>query len=80
MSNLKMPPANIEAEQSLLSAILMNQDTLGDVMRQLKADDFYDVRHQKIYETAVSMYQAGRSDHHRRRPPRQGCPSSYRPR
>jgi replicative DNA helicase len=61
MSSLKTPPANIEAEQSLLSAILMDQDTLGDVMRQLKPEDFYDVRHQKIYETAVSMYQAGRS-------------------
>lgn len=43
-------PHNIEAEQGLLGAILINNEALQRVADILKAEHFYDPLHQRIYE------------------------------
>jgi replicative DNA helicase len=53
----KIPPQNIEAEMSLLGAILIDEDVLTAVSDKLDADDFYDKRHATIYEAMVSLYE-----------------------
>ncbi len=46
----KIPPQNLDAETSLLGAILIDQEVLADISDKLKAADFYDKRHATIYE------------------------------
>lgn len=45
-------PNNIEAEQALLGAMLMNNDAFYRVSDFLKAEHFYEPLHRKIFEVA----------------------------
>ncbi len=49
----KLPPQSIEAEESILSAILLDNSTLLDVLEILSPENFYRTAHQKIF-TAIS--------------------------
>ena len=49
------PPHNIEAEQALLGAILVNNEALDRVEGFLEAQHFYDPLHRKVYETIVHL-------------------------
>ena len=51
----KTPPQDIDAEASILSAIFINNDNLGDVLEILSADDFYKGAHKKIYQAIVDL-------------------------
>lgn len=53
----KVPPHNLEVEQSILSSILFNQDVIGDVMGIIKPSDFYDEKHKIIFDAMIKMYQ-----------------------
>ena len=53
----KIPPHNIDAEKSLLGAILIDQEVLIDVVEIVKATDFYDKRHGKIFAGMIHLYQ-----------------------
>jgi replicative DNA helicase len=52
----KLPPQSIEAEESILSAILLDNSTLLDVLEILSAEDFYRTAHQKIYAAIESLF------------------------
>ncbi len=56
----RQPPHNIEAEQALLGAILINNEALDRVGGFLEPDHFYESLHAKIYETAGKLIQAGK--------------------
>jgi replicative DNA helicase len=53
-------PHNIEAEQGLLGAILVNNDAFYRVSDFLEAKHFYEPIHQTIYETAGSLIRMGK--------------------
>ncbi len=53
-------PHNIEAEQALLGAILVNNEALDRVTDFLEAVHFYDPLHGEIYDTATKLIQAGK--------------------
>ncbi len=53
-------PHNIEAEQALLGAMLINNEALDRVSMFLEAQHFYDPLHQQIFETASKLIQAGK--------------------
>src|ERR1700744_905015 len=53
-------PHNIEAEQSLLGAILVNNDAFYRVSDFLEPKHFYEQIHQIIYETAGSLIRRGK--------------------
>lgn len=53
----KQQPHNIEAEASLLGAILIDTDALVKIADTVVADDFYDQRHKRIYEAALQLYE-----------------------
>ena len=38
----KIPPQNIDAEKSLLGAVLIDEEVLADVTEHVKPNDFYD--------------------------------------
>jgi replicative DNA helicase len=51
-SSGKLPPQNLEAETSVLGAILLTEQALDAVLidTRLKAEDFYRPRHQRIFK------------------------------
>ena len=51
----KMPPANIEAEEAILSAILIDNDSLHDASELLKPDDFYRQANKTIFQAMQSI-------------------------
>src|SRR3974390_2133040 len=53
-------PHNIEAEQSLLGAILVNNDAFSGCAFFLEPRHFFETVHQKIYETAGSLIRMGK--------------------
>lgn len=56
----RMPPSNIEAEQALLGAILVNNDAYYRVSDFLEAEHFIEDLHRRIYEVATSLIKAGK--------------------
>jgi replicative DNA helicase len=53
----KQQPHNLEAEASLLGAILIDADALVKIADSVSVDDFFDPRHQRIYEAVVQLYE-----------------------
>ncbi|MDJ0819343.1 MAG: replicative DNA helicase [Desulfobacterales bacterium] len=51
-----LPPQNIEAEEAIISAILIDNDALLDVIETLRPDDFYRTAHQKIYTAIADLF------------------------
>lgn len=54
---VQTPPQNIEAEASLLGAILIDTDAIVKIADQISVDDFYDQRHARIYEAMRTLYE-----------------------
>ena len=53
-------PYDIEVEQALLGAILVDNQAIERVTAILKAEDFYDPLHQQIYEIAAKLITSGK--------------------
>ncbi len=52
----RTPPQDIVAEKSLLGAIMLADDVIAEVLPIIKPRDFYDKRHEIIFETMLSLY------------------------
>lgn len=50
-------PQNTDAEASLLGAILIDKDAIVKIADSIAAHDFFDARHQHIYEAIVTLYE-----------------------
>ena len=51
----RTPPSDVEAERAVLSAILLDNNSLFSVYEKLRPSDFYDPRHQQLYESMVEL-------------------------
>lgn len=51
----RMPPQNIDAEQSVLGSILLDPDAIVSVMEFLMPEDFYRVNHQVIFTAMIEL-------------------------
>ncbi|HEY0442295.1 MAG TPA: replicative DNA helicase [Xanthobacteraceae bacterium] len=56
----RAPPHNIEAEQALLGAVLVNNEAFYRVSDFLEPTHFHEPLHQKIFELAGSLIRAGK--------------------
>src|SRR6266536_1829300 len=54
-----VPPQNLEAEESVLGAMLLSPGAIGAVSEVLDASDFYRESHAKIYRAALALYAKG---------------------
>jgi replicative DNA helicase len=54
-----VPPQNLEAEESVLGAMLLSPGAIGAVSEILDAGDFYRESHGKIYRAALALYGRG---------------------
>lgn len=55
--NNPAPPQNIDAEASLLGAILIDADAIVKIADSISEQDFYDQRHARIYEALLALYE-----------------------
>ncbi|MGA2666813.1 MAG: replicative DNA helicase [Patescibacteria group bacterium] len=55
--NVKIPPQNIEAEQSVLGSILMDKDAVIKIADILTPDDFYRDDHAAIYRSILTLFE-----------------------
>ncbi len=55
----KLPPQNIEAEQSLLGCLMLDKNAMVKVADSLKPKDFYRGTHQKIYQASLDLFEKG---------------------
>lgn len=51
----KIPPQNLEAEQSTLGSMMLERSALEKGMEILKAEDFYRPSHQEVFDCLVSL-------------------------
>jgi replicative DNA helicase len=56
----RAPPHNLEAEQALLGAILVNNEAIDRVSSFLKPTHFYDALHGRLYEAASKLILGGK--------------------
>ena len=49
-------PQNLDAEASLLGAVLIDGDVIIKIADIISADDFFDPRHKRIYEAITDLY------------------------
>ena len=55
VAGLKVPPHSVEAEQSVLGALMLNNDAWFDVAEGIDARDFYRAQHQIIFEAMTEL-------------------------
>ena len=54
-----VPPQNLEAEESVLGAMLLSPVAVGTVSEILDASDFYRESHAKVYRAALALWAKG---------------------
>lgn len=52
----RVPPQNIEAEQSVLGSMLLEKEAILSASEILKGEDFYKESHKKIFEVIMDLY------------------------
>lgn len=55
----RIPPHNLEAEQSVLGSMLIDAEAVSVAAGSLKAEDFYSEAHKEIFEAMLNLYDRG---------------------
>ncbi|NLX86792.1 MAG: replicative DNA helicase [Clostridiales bacterium] len=55
----KIPPHSIEAEQSVLGAMLLDREAIISASEHIKPEDFYRDSHREIYEAIMELFDRG---------------------
>lgn len=55
---LRIPPHSLEAEASVLGALLLDKNAIVNVAEFLRPLHFYDTKHSFIFETIIELYEA----------------------
>jgi len=57
ISQVKVPPQNIDAEQAVLGAILIDKDSFFKIAEKISADDFYRDDHKEIFDASITLFE-----------------------
>ncbi|MBC8194707.1 MAG: replicative DNA helicase [Acidimicrobiia bacterium] len=57
--SIRVPPQNIEAEASLLGAMLLSRDAIADALEVVSAEHFYKPSHAHVFDAICGLYSAG---------------------
>ncbi|NNG67170.1 replicative DNA helicase [Caldanaerobacter subterraneus] len=57
MERTRIPPQNIEAEQSVLGSMLLSREAIIEVSEILRAEDFYKESHKKLFDVIMEMFE-----------------------
>jgi replicative DNA helicase len=55
----RVPPHNLEAEESVLGSMMLSGEAIASVVELIKAGDFYRPAHQRIYQAMLGIYGRG---------------------
>jgi len=55
----KKLPSNLEAEQSVIGSVLVNNDIIDEISSIIKSNNFFDPAHRKIYELIEELNNKG---------------------
>lgn len=55
----RIPPHNLEAEESLLGAMMLSRDAIAAAVEIVREEDFYRPSHAHVFEAVVSLYGQG---------------------
>ena len=53
----KLPPQNLEAEQSVLGAIIIDNEALSKTIEILNPDDFYKDSHRRLFNAMIGLFE-----------------------
>jgi replicative DNA helicase len=53
----KLPPQNIEAEQSVLGAIIFDNEAMAKALEILSPEDFYKDSHRRIFNSMIELFE-----------------------
>ena len=56
----RSPPFDLSAEMGVLGSLILNPDVANDLAIEIRADDFYDDAHRKLYAAMMNMFDSGR--------------------
>jgi len=54
--SLRVPPHSVEAEESVLGAVLLDSDAANIALERLQPDDFYRPSHQAIFDVVLDLF------------------------
>jgi len=57
----RVPPHNIEAEESVLGSMLLSKNAIAEVLEMLHEDDFYRPAHRTVFQSILSLYSHGQA-------------------
>jgi replicative DNA helicase len=57
LPNLKIPPQNLEAEQTVLGSLLIDKNAIFKVADILTPPDFYTPAHERIFDAILALYE-----------------------
>jgi replicative DNA helicase len=55
----RVPPHNVEAEESVLGSMLLSKDAIAEVLELLREDDFYRPAHRTVFRSILELYGHG---------------------
>ncbi len=55
----RVPPHNLEAEESVLGSMLLSKDAIAEVLELLHEDDFYRPAHRTVFRSVLELYSHG---------------------
>jgi replicative DNA helicase len=55
----RVPPHNLEAEESVLGSMLLSKDAIAEVLELLHEDDFYRPAHRTVFRSILELYSHG---------------------
>ena len=53
----RLPPHSIEAEESVLGSLMLDEDAVFKVAALIKPDDFYHPRHKITFQACLNLYE-----------------------
>lgn len=56
MDVLRIPPNSMEAEQSVIGAMLLDKNAISTASEMLKPEDFYKEAHAKVFDVIIELY------------------------
>ena len=58
-AGMRVPPHNLQAEESLLGAMMLRSEAIGTAVQSVSAADFYKPAHGHIYEAVCALWAGG---------------------
>jgi replicative DNA helicase len=55
----RVPPHNVEAEESVLGSMLLSKDAIAEVLELLREEDFYRPAHRTVFRSILDLYSHG---------------------